>query len=88
MRLAQYDGVAEFQARDAESLIRFFDVVSKYPEHLKDEESFSDTSEPYAVVVGYDNLIFGAEASTSGGEHGILPGDRRLKNTGDHEGCN
>ena len=31
------------------------------------------------IMVGYDNLIYGAKIETSGGADGILPNDNRLR---------
>ena len=48
------------------------------PRTAEDEAKFVDIKSSLHAMAGYHNLIFGSKIQTFGGDHGILPGDRRL----------
>ncbi|KAJ4290823.1 hypothetical protein N0V90_010018 [Kalmusia sp. IMI 367209] len=78
--LAPYDGIAEFHAKDAASVLRFIDHAFQNETIIKDQMYFVDGSSPLQIMAGYDTLIFGSGIDTSDGTDGILPGDPRLVN--------
>ncbi|OAG11158.1 uncharacterized protein CC84DRAFT_1132697 [Paraphaeosphaeria sporulosa] len=80
VEVAPYDGIAEFHAKDAESVLKFINNAFGDPVIGKDQEYFVDGAMKLQVMAGYDTLIYGSGIRTSGGTDGILPGDPRFNN--------
>ncbi|KAF2031831.1 hypothetical protein EK21DRAFT_87656 [Setomelanomma holmii] len=77
MSIALYDGAAEFHARSAEAFVRFVKNVYGSSHLVGCGTRFVDLVKGYHVMVGYDNLIYGAGIPGMG-KDGIMPGDSRL----------
>ncbi|KAF2444498.1 hypothetical protein P171DRAFT_485947 [Karstenula rhodostoma CBS 690.94] len=82
VEVAPYDGIAEFHAKDAESVLKFIGNAFADPVIGRDQAYFTDGRMKYNVMAGYDTLIYGSGIQTSGGTDGILPGDSRFNNGG------
>ncbi|KAL5391114.1 hypothetical protein PMIN06_008535 [Paraphaeosphaeria minitans] len=80
VEVAPYDGIAEFHAKDAGSVLKFIGNAFGDPVIGKDQNYFVDGAVKLRVMAGYDTLIYGSGIKTSGGTDGVLPGDPRFNN--------
>lgn len=78
MQMAPYDGIAEFHARDYETFEKFMLQAFHDPAQTGDQAKFADTTGPFHVMAGYDNLILGSGMDSANGYDGILPSDSRF----------
>jgi hypothetical protein len=78
VQVAPYDGLADLYAESAEKVVEFLTAVFADPSQVGDIPNFIDVSAGLTVMGGYDNLLFGEAISSSGGDDGILPTDKRL----------
>ncbi|KAF1958557.1 hypothetical protein CC80DRAFT_408402 [Byssothecium circinans] len=73
-----FDGIAEFHAKDADSIKKFMLRAFDDPKITADIKFFIDESVPLGFMAGYDQVVYGGGTETSGGHHGIWPNDRRF----------
>ncbi|KAH7095250.1 hypothetical protein FB567DRAFT_24062 [Paraphoma chrysanthemicola] len=81
MTIAPYEGAAEFHAESAEAFVRFMKNVYGSKHLVGCGTRFVDLIKGYHVMVGYDNLIFGAGIPGMG-KDGLGRGDSRLNRAG------
>ncbi|KAL1602632.1 hypothetical protein SLS60_006049 [Paraconiothyrium brasiliense] len=80
VEVAPYDGIAEFHAKDAASVLKFINNAFGDDQIVRDQGYFVNEGIKLQVMAGYDTLIYGSKIETSGGTDGILPGDPRFNN--------
>jgi len=78
MKIAPYDGCAEFHAESAEHFVSFMKRVYDSAHLVGCGTRFVDLVKGYHVMAGYDNLIFGPSFPGHSRSDGILQGDKRM----------